>query len=71
MHSTETENAIFIHDYGFDGDVTIKLKTERPRAYGVTIPMSELKQFFAEYIRSERISQLEQMETDELLGLDA
>ena len=64
MHTTETKSGVtFIHNGNYFGPVKI-VNGENT----IEIPFEDILEFVGEYVRSERISKLEQMNTEELLG---
>lgn len=62
-HTTFTKNHTFIHNGDFSGEVTIVQDNE----VKLKIDFEELKAFMAEYVRSDLIGTIEQMNPDELL----
>jgi hypothetical protein len=66
MHTTKINDSTFVHNGGFDGDVTII------RAQGadeITLPFEDVLEFVARYVQQERVSKLEQANAKEILGL--
>lgn len=64
-HTTKINNAVFIHNGDFSGDVTITLDGR----HELVIAFDTLRGFVAEYARTERIRALEQSNDKEALGL--
>ena len=64
MHSKIISNFTFFHNGDYSGDVEIINRTTEER---FSIPFERLKTFVAEWVRTEKISKLEQMEDDEIL----
>ena len=63
-HTTTIGKTIFIHNGGYEGAVQIN------RGDGsVTVPFSDLKDFVAEYLREELISQIECLPTNAILEI--
>ncbi len=62
----------FSYHGGFDGNVkivsTIKLK-DHTAGWAIEIPCDALLAFVAEYVRSSRVCELEDMSVDEILGV--
>ena len=69
MHTFDGKGCVI--NFNGDGSGTAKItdiNTDTHRS--VDVPISALADFVAELVRRERISRLEDMETDELLGLE-
>jgi hypothetical protein len=66
MHTTKGKKAVFNHNGDFSGDVRI-YDTETKQE--MWIPFDDLKALVAAYVRTEKISRLEQEEDDKTLGL--
>ncbi|MEJ2043672.1 MAG: hypothetical protein P8X74_03755 [Reinekea sp.] len=64
MHTTRTEKTIFQHNGDYSGDVIIMEKETNKE---VKVPFDDLKAFFAEYVRENLISRVENMDERELL----
>ena len=63
MHTFHCKNCTTItHNGNYSGEVTIKSKNA-----AINIECSDLLEFAAEYIRNERIKELENMKTEDLL----
>lgn len=66
MRSCTTEDGTTFHHNGdYSGDIII----QRPGFGEITVPFKGILQLVANYIRQERISQLEQAEPKELLNV--
>lgn len=61
-HTTKIHKTVFIHDGDFEGNVFITHGTGK-----VELPMEDLKEFIAEYIRDKRQQELESATTEDLL----
>lgn len=74
-HSLEGKAARFIYSPGdFEEDVRVIVHSKRVARYGegpceVHIPMMDLLGFVAEVVRARRISEIEQAEVLDVLGL--
>lgn len=71
MHSLHTKSGYTLH-YNSDlsGDVHIIAPAGARHALGtVSIPAEDLLELVGDYVRSERISELEQMTAAQILGL--
>ncbi len=64
MHSTFIDWFIFKHNGDYSGDVTIAHKGTGAQ---ISIPCDVLKRFIANWVREERISELEYTTPDEIL----
>lgn len=72
-HTFESESGrtVIHYDSDLSGDVEISRKyPDGLHVSGVDLPMKDLLDFMAECIRSERIAQLEQASTEDILGLN-
>lgn len=67
MQTTETNNRIFVHHGDYSGDIDVYSKYD-PQNKQASIPMQDILEFVAEYIRSTRISILEQMQPEEIIA---
>lgn len=63
-YTTRIDKTIFIHDGDYHGDIVI-MESETNRE--VKIPFVHLTSFIAEHIRQEKITELENLSTDEIL----
>lgn len=52
MRSTHTTNAIFHHNSDYSGDITI---VSRSSGGNLEVPFLDLKQFFSDYVREQRL----------------
>lgn len=66
MHSFVREKTTFIHHGDYEGDVEI---IDRSSGTRVLVEMDDLRDFFANAIRSKAINALEQMPSKDLLAL--
>jgi hypothetical protein len=67
---------VFHHGSSYAGDVKIVVTTEPevldysaingPKAWAISVPFADLREFIMEYMRSKVIEKLEQVEGDEL-----
>jgi hypothetical protein len=64
MHSQKHGGLQFTHNGDYSGEVEINNLDEN---VVMTVDMQDLLDFVAEYVRSKRISELEQMSTKKLL----
>jgi hypothetical protein len=67
MHSTTIGKTTFHHNGGYDGDVIIQVGDLVPDE--IKVPFEDLRGFVANYVRDTRISELESMGDNELLGV--
>lgn len=63
-HTFEHGKTAFLHNGGFDGDVTIKRQDGE-----ITLPFADLRALVAEYVRQKQIAALEQAGDGALLGV--
>jgi hypothetical protein len=73
MHSTTLRNYTILHHGDYSGDVEIVRHVEDPLEadanFRVTVPADILFRFVADAVRLRRISQLENMTDQQILGL--
>ncbi len=72
MHTTEIDGFMFVHHGDYSGDVKIWAVGDSPGQHAepaLEIPMTVLVQLVAEYVRAEKIAELEQLAAAALLGL--
>lgn len=68
MHSIKIKNTNFIYSPDMSGKVQITVKHGKSnKTKTIEVEGSDLLDFVAEYVRIKTISELEQMETNELL----
>ena len=65
MHSFNGGSCIIHYDGDFDGEVIICNKNDNTE---IRIDIHDLINFVSEYVRNKKISQLENMSTNEVLG---
>jgi hypothetical protein len=77
-HTTTTDAGITFHHNGdYSGDVSLRLSEDQVEQgqfknetyYEIEIPFDAMKELVANYVRSEKISKLEQAEDNEILGV--
>ena len=61
-HTTKKGNTIFIHNGSYKGNVNISNSTSE-----IDIEFDELLDFVVDYIKQEKIAEVEQMNTSELI----
>jgi hypothetical protein len=66
MHTHEGKKTTFFHNGDYSGDVIIKLLET---GLEMRVDAHDLIDFVTEYVRGQRIAALEDMTTEELLGL--
>lgn len=66
MHTFTGRKSLFQANSDLSGDCYI-VETETGR--GIDVPCDDILDFVAEYIRSRRIGEIEQMSTKDILGL--
>ncbi len=67
---TDSRATVINHNGDYSGDVLIRrLGVDGNPGPEVAVPFDHLKQFVADYIRSERMQRLADQETDSLLGM--
>jgi hypothetical protein len=66
MRTTEGTKVRFHHNGDFSGDVTI---VDKETKVELDVPFEDLKALVAKYVRSERISKLDQSDDNTTLGL--
>ena len=64
MHTTKTENILFIHDGDYKADIMIVSGEKR-----LTVPSEDMKAFMASWVRHKKINRLHEATDDEVLGL--
>jgi hypothetical protein len=71
MHTTEINEAVFIHNGDYSGDVILKSKQDMNplNDQEITIPIIDLLNFVGEIKRQQFISKIEQMPVEELLNI--
>jgi hypothetical protein len=67
MHTTQTSGATFIHNGDYSGPITVF--TQRDPDVRLEVMMDDLKEFVAEYVRKQYITNLEQLPVDDILGI--
>lgn len=67
MHSYQGKECKIHHNGDYSGDVVIT----RDGAAHLEVPFEDLLGLVAEYVRSRKLSQLEDADTEELFGLPA
>ena len=72
MHTTFSKSCVFIHNGDYSGETIIRnLSKNTNEILGeVTVNTQDLFDFVANYIRSQKINELENMSSDEILGLE-
>lgn len=72
MHHLETKNGVHFNFNGdYSGDICITAKNwDSDDVSSIKVSFEDLKHFVASAIRSEMISKYEQMEDDDLLGIN-
>ena len=72
-HTTTVNNVSFIHNGDYSGDVEIVLPPKKNPGVGnveemsLTVHFDAIKDFMAEYVRSELIEKIENASSDEIL----
>lgn len=66
MHTLGNKRTIFNYNSDFSGDIKI---VDVATGNTIEVASDDLLYFVADFIRSEKISKLEQMSTKELLGI--
>ena len=64
MHTYKGKTLIIHHDGDYEGECYIVDKETKTQ---IKVSCEDLLEFAAEYVRSKRISEIENMDTDELL----
>ena len=67
MHTFEAKGVRFHHNSDLSGDVYI---VNEQTDHTITVPGQSLLDFVAHYVRMKQIRVMEDMETEEILGLD-
>lgn len=72
MHTTFSKSCIFIHNGDYSGETIIRnLSKDKSEILGeVIIDTQDLFDFVANCIKSKKISELENMNSDKILGLE-
>jgi hypothetical protein len=65
-HAYEKDGVLFHYNGGFDGDVVITYHGPEK----MTIPISAIVGFVAQYVRCERIAEIETASNSEILGIE-
>ena len=69
MHTTKVGTTTFMYDGDFGEDIEIYPLGYCPAGDGIKIPFEDLLGFVAEYVRRQKISDLEQMDDREIIGI--